>query len=165
MATPAPNANAIRLPNPGQLVGQDPAAYHSRGGIQTLDYLRAKLDPKGFEAFLVGKIHQKVHRGFTRNGQPSRDDYMKAAVYLRYLLQHSGTQTADRSDGTEDLADRLGPAFRIDDAADPGLQLQPQRNRPQTPPERRDRQGYYGGGQQQTPQPAAAGLATPRGGV
>lgn len=98
--------------------------YHTRGGIETLDYLQAKLDRKGFEAFLVGKIHQRLHRAYTLTGQESRQDYAKASWYmgrlLRYLTQTVGPDPSDLDALSNLDLNRTGPdAGRRDGRIEP----------------------------------------------
>lgn len=153
-AQPQQQQQAPRLPIPGQLYSQDPfadpTAYHTRGGIETMDYLRAKLDQKGFEAFLIGKIHQKLHRAYTKTGTESRDDYFKASWYLGRLMRHMtqsvGGSNPDQLDALSQL--NLGPR---QERAQPAVQ--------QRVDERRQ-------GQQFGPFPGdGAGAATPRTGL
>lgn len=64
--------------------------YYQAGGVDTLDYLHAKLSDQGYEAFLVGMVHKKLHKAF--HGAPAGryGAYQKAAGYMARLLDLRG---------------------------------------------------------------------------
>jgi hypothetical protein len=72
--------------------------YFARGGIETLDYLRAKLGDDGYEAYLVGMTHKKMHKAFLGPVQARDATYQKAAVYLARLLHLRANLTPDQPD-------------------------------------------------------------------
>lgn len=78
-----------KTPKPVVIRGRtDPRAYHSRGDIETLDYLQAKLGDDGFESYLVGVIHTRLHRAMTLEGRDRRQDLVAADFYFGRLVQH-----------------------------------------------------------------------------
>jgi hypothetical protein len=59
--------------------------HYTDGGIETIDYIRAKLTPEGFRGFLTGNILKYMSRA-GKKGKAS-EDHEKAAVYLGWLKE------------------------------------------------------------------------------
>jgi hypothetical protein len=60
-----------------------------KGDLDTLDVLRAKLEPVGFEGYCIGMVHKRLHRAadaaFTDVNRKRRD-WATAAWYLQQLI-------------------------------------------------------------------------------
>lgn len=71
----------------GQRLASDPVnrpAHYTHGGIETIDYLKAKMSPEMFEGFLLGNVLKYTSRYREKNG---RQDLEKARWYLNKLLE------------------------------------------------------------------------------
>lgn len=60
-------------------------AHYTAGGIECIDYLRAKLTPDEFAGFLRGNCLKYLSRAGKKGG--ARQDYEKAAWYLARLIE------------------------------------------------------------------------------
>ena len=60
-------------------------AHYTAGGIETIDYLRAKLTPEQFAGFCLGNALKYLSRA-GRKGD-AREDYRKAYWYLGQLIE------------------------------------------------------------------------------
>lgn len=58
-------------------------AHYTTGGIETIDYLVAKLSPEQFQGFLIGNVMKYVSRYPHKNGL---EDLKKARWYLNKLI-------------------------------------------------------------------------------
>lgn len=58
--------------------------HYTYGGIETIDYLEAKLSKEAFEGFLAGNILKYVSRYNKKNGT---EDLLKAEWYLNRLIE------------------------------------------------------------------------------
>ena len=56
--------------------------HYKSGGIETIDYLRAKLSPEEFRGFLRGIALKYLSRAEMKGGA---EDYAKAAWYVAML--------------------------------------------------------------------------------
>ena len=56
--------------------------HYKVGGIETIDYLKAKLSPEEFRGFLKGNIIKYTSRAEHKNGM---EDYQKAQWYVNKL--------------------------------------------------------------------------------
>ena len=59
-------------------------AHYTAGGIETIDFIRAKLGPEGFRAYCLGNVLKYVTRHAHKNGD---EDLRKAAVYLDWAVE------------------------------------------------------------------------------
>lgn len=59
-------------------------SHYVSGGIETIDFLKAKLGQAGFEGFLAGNILKYVTRYELKNGV---EDLKKARWYLNKLIE------------------------------------------------------------------------------
>ena len=66
--------------------------YYNRGGIETEDYLRAKLGDDGYEAHLIGRIHKKLHKAHLGAPQDKGRLYQEAGFYMGRLLDLRSAQ-------------------------------------------------------------------------
>ena len=58
-------------------------AHYTAGGIEAIDYIRAKLGPDGFRAYCLGNVLKYVSR---EAGKGGTEDLRKAAVYLGWAI-------------------------------------------------------------------------------
>lgn len=58
--------------------------HYCRGGIETLDYIKAKLTPEQYEGYLLGSVHKYMGRWQDKGGV---DDLYKAQTYLGWLIE------------------------------------------------------------------------------
>lgn len=57
--------------------------HYTQGGIETIDYIRAKLGKKGTVAYCMGNVLKYTSRWQDKNGQ---EDLKKAQWYLNYAI-------------------------------------------------------------------------------
>lgn len=60
-----------------------------KGDLDTLDVLRAKLEPVGFEGYCIGMVHKRLHRAADApfaDVNRKRRDWATAAWYLQQLI-------------------------------------------------------------------------------
>lgn len=57
--------------------------HYTEGGIDSIDYIFAKLGPEGFRAYCLGNVLKYVSRWQHKDGQ---QDLEKALVYLRWAI-------------------------------------------------------------------------------
>jgi hypothetical protein len=57
--------------------------HYKVGGIQTIDYIAAKLTPEQYEGYLQGNIIKYISRYNQKNGV---EDLKKAEWYLTHLI-------------------------------------------------------------------------------
>lgn len=68
------------------IITDDPVnrpSHYTQGGIETIDYLRAKLSPPEFAGYCRGNVLKYMSRGPHKGGI---EDYRKAQVYLEWLI-------------------------------------------------------------------------------
>jgi hypothetical protein len=58
--------------------------HYTEGGIEAIDYIRAKLGPEAFRAYCLGNVLKYVSRWDRKNGE---EDLEKAKVYLEWALK------------------------------------------------------------------------------
>ena len=58
--------------------------HYTSGGIETIDYLRAKLGPLPFLGYCIGNVLKYVSRYQFKNGL---EDLKKAQVYLQWAIE------------------------------------------------------------------------------
>ena len=69
------------------LVNEPP--HYKAGGIETLDFIKAKLSKDGCAGFLEGNIIKYITRYRLKNGV---QDLKKAEFYLRELIEHESVK-------------------------------------------------------------------------
>ena len=57
-------------------------AHYTNGGIETIEYIKAKLTPDQLRGYYLGNLLKYLSRAQHKDGA---QDYRKAAVYLRWL--------------------------------------------------------------------------------
>lgn len=60
-------------------------SHYTDGGIETIDYLRAKLTPEQFQGYCLGNTLKYLSR-LGKKGDPV-EDAKKAQVYLGWLVE------------------------------------------------------------------------------
>lgn len=70
----------------GVLMKGDPIkpSHYNVGGIETIDYIKAKLGKTGYEGYCLGNILKYVSRADHKDGV---QDLKKAAKYLEWLIE------------------------------------------------------------------------------
>lgn len=58
--------------------------HYTGGGIETIDFMRAKMTPHEFRGFCIGNIIKYVTRARNKNGL---EDFKKARRYLDFLIE------------------------------------------------------------------------------
>lgn len=64
-------------------------SHYTDGGIESIDYIRAKLGPDGFRAYCLGNVIKYVSRHALKNGE---EDLAKAQVYLGWAIDKEPTR-------------------------------------------------------------------------
>lgn len=76
--------------------------HYITGGIETIDYIKAKLPREHFQAYCIGNVIKYVSRYSHKNGV---EDLKKAQVYLQWAIQamsrNDHQQCGPSSIGTE----------------------------------------------------------------
>lgn len=93
-------------------------AHYTAGGIETIDYIKAKLTPEEYRGYLKGQVMKYTSRAGKKHDEA--EDYRKAAWYLGRLLreldQPSGeVRPVEGQPGTDDSGTRgvFGHAVRL----------------------------------------------------
>ena len=60
--------------------------HYTDGGIETIDYLRAKLTPAEFSGYCRGNVLKYLSRAGKKTDDEI-NDYLKAQVYLAWLIE------------------------------------------------------------------------------
>lgn len=68
-------------------------AHYQRGGIETIEVIRAKLGPQGFGYYCEGNVLKYLTRWRDKNGL---EDLRKAGVYLDWLIAEATLQAAPK---------------------------------------------------------------------
>jgi hypothetical protein len=64
--------------------------HYTSGGIETIDYIKSKLSPEGFEGFCIGNVIKYLSRYREKNGM---EDLKKARWYLDRIIEHVGAES------------------------------------------------------------------------
>ena len=70
-------------------------SHYTAGGIEVIEYIRAKLTPEQLKGYYVGNLLKYLSRADHKGGV---EDYRKAQVYLKWLIEleeQRVTRTAD----------------------------------------------------------------------
>lgn len=70
-------------------------SHYTSGGIETIDYLEAKLNQQEYEGFLRGNVLKYVSRYSLKNGI---EDLRKAEWYLKRLIGVKENDTVKKTD-------------------------------------------------------------------
>lgn len=66
-------------------------AHYRTGGIETWDYIKAKLTPEELRGYLKGNILKYVSRAESKNaGDTAIEDYLKSKWYMDRLAEQCG---------------------------------------------------------------------------
>lgn len=57
--------------------------HYTVGGIETIDFIKAKLGPEGFRAYCLGNVLKYVSRWQAKNGE---EDLKKALKYMEWAV-------------------------------------------------------------------------------
>lgn len=69
--------------------------HYTAGGIEVIEYIKAKLTPEQLKGYYVGNLLKYLSRADHKGGV---EDYKKAQVYLKWLIEleeRRVTRTAD----------------------------------------------------------------------
>lgn len=69
------------------MVNQPP--HYTSGGIETIDYMRAKMTPEEYRGFLKGNAIKYLSRAEMKGGA---EDYKKAQWYINKLVEAGETK-------------------------------------------------------------------------
>lgn len=69
------NSDPVHAPN-----------HYTQGGIETIDFIRAKLSPEEFRGYCKGNAVKYLSRAELKGGA---EDYKKAQVYLGWLIERA----------------------------------------------------------------------------
>lgn len=58
--------------------------HYTKGGIETIDFMKAKLSPEGYQGYLAGNVIKYITRYPDKNGL---EDLKKAQTYLNWLIR------------------------------------------------------------------------------
>jgi hypothetical protein len=62
--------------------------HYTSGGIETIDFIQAKMTPEQFRGYLIGNVVKYISRFQHKNGE---QDLKKARWYLERLIQEVET--------------------------------------------------------------------------
>lgn len=75
-------------------------SHYTQGGIETIDYMRAKLSPEEFKGYCRGNVIKYISRAPDKNGL---EDLKKARQYLDWLIKHAEENLEPEANEDEDL--------------------------------------------------------------
>ena len=67
-------------------------AHYTSGGIETIDYIEAKLGADGAFAFCLGNVIKYVSRAGKKTISTELEDLQKASWYLEKALEYAGNE-------------------------------------------------------------------------
>lgn len=102
-----------------------------KGGLDTNDIIRAKLDPDFFEGYCIGTIHKRLHEATSRfrtDPQGRRARYLAVLYYAQQLAALVGAQSLGHNATPNDLSDRFSrlqaaPQSNLPPNVNPGSNL------------------------------------------
>lgn len=83
-----------------------------KGGIDTNDILRAKLDPELYEGYCIGIIHKRLHQATSRYRQDPRGrvrQYRSVLYYAQQLFEQFAPTAPTYGNGIPNGAPHGGP--------------------------------------------------------
>lgn len=105
------NALALNTPmfpgDPRRTDGPNGPNPYLKGGLDTNDVLRAKLDPDFFEGYCIGTIHKRLHEATSRHRNDPAGRLRKYQSVLFYAQQLFANATGHQNNPLEDLAARF----------------------------------------------------------
>jgi len=78
-----------------------------KGGLDTNEILRAKLDPDFFEGYCIGTIHKRLHEATSRFRNDPSGRRAKYVAVLYYAQQLASLVAPTDQSGTQDLNERF----------------------------------------------------------
>ena len=63
-------------------------SHYTAGGIETIDFIRAKLTPEEFRGYCKGNIIKYLSRCGRKKSAPMGEDVQKAAKYMQWLEEN-----------------------------------------------------------------------------
>ena len=60
-------------------------SHYTAGGIETIDFIRAKLTPEEFKGYCKGNIIKYISRAGKKKSSTAKEDLQKAEQYLKWL--------------------------------------------------------------------------------
>lgn len=70
-------------------------SHYCDGGIETIDYIRAKLTPEEYRGYLRGTALKYLSRAGKKDGEDASKDFKKALVYVGWLEQSGVVKRAE----------------------------------------------------------------------
>jgi hypothetical protein len=67
-------------------VNKDKNKHYDFGGIQTIDFIKAKLSPQEYVGYLKGNVLKYLSRA--NHKESAKADYEKAYTYMLWLREH-----------------------------------------------------------------------------
>lgn len=92
----------------GEPNGYNPGNPYLKGGIDTNDVLKAKLDPDFFEGYCIGTIHKRLHEATSRHrGDPQGRlrKYQSVLFYAQQLFDNFNRQQRNQQQHNPDFDD------------------------------------------------------------
>jgi hypothetical protein len=77
--------------------------HYTKGGIETLDYIKAKLSAEEYRGYLKGNILKYISRAGLKGEADA--DYKKVEFYAQELVSAHTTDEAARPQMSQDLVD------------------------------------------------------------
>lgn len=68
-------------------------SHYTQGGVETIDFIRAKLGLEGFVAYCLGNVTKYTSRYQHKNGL---EDLQKAQVYLGWAIEAQQQLNAEK---------------------------------------------------------------------
>ena len=59
--------------------------HYTSGGIETIDFIRAKLNPEQFYGYCLGNVMKYISRAELKGNKS--DDLRKALIYLNWAIE------------------------------------------------------------------------------
>ena len=82
-----PNWDASTKVKVGKDVVHHPDHY-TDGGIETIDFIRAKLSSEAFEGYCIGNVLKYLSR-YNKKNTSGVEDLQKAEVYLKWAIKEA----------------------------------------------------------------------------
>lgn len=92
------NTKCVTLPEPCKVDMVNQPNHYTFGGIETIDFLEAKLGVDGFRGWLKGNILKYMARATVKGNE--LEDYKKAQFYINKLVNTFGEESESRDTAT-----------------------------------------------------------------
>lgn len=102
------------------VAGLDRSSLYAKGGIDTINVIRSKLDDEAFEGFVFGMVEKRLHKAlfFGSRSTDRKRNLLTAAWYLQTLLAMNYSDTQDDTDEIHNMTRQLG-SFSTHDGSRP----------------------------------------------